>query len=131
VVFEVERTERELPFVNTTKQFHSGDRNCRAGEVLEPKHRARSLLDAAMILFNQIIQILRRAQSRASWKQTVDFQFAHRAMRSGVAVQSKGLRRSTLMSNCFLKESLSCCHVPSFTEPKVNGLAVLSMARYR
>src|ERR1035437_1871450 len=67
LIFEAKTTEGELSFVNTTEQFHSGNGDCSRGEALEPEHGAGSGLDAAMILFDQIIQILRRAQPCASW----------------------------------------------------------------
>jgi len=38
VVFESEAAEGELCLVNTTKQFHSGNRDGSGGEALEPKH---------------------------------------------------------------------------------------------
>jgi len=87
VVFEAETTEGELPFVNTTKQFHSGYGDGSRGEALEPEHGASSGLDTAMILLDQVVQILRRAHPRASWKQAFGLHLAHRA---------KGLKRSML-----------------------------------
>jgi hypothetical protein len=83
VVFEWETTEGELPFVNTTKQFHSGYGDGSKGEAPEPEHGVGSGLDTAMILFDQVVQILRRAQPRATWEQTIVPHIAYRAMGGG------------------------------------------------
>jgi hypothetical protein len=40
-------------------QFNAGDRDRRVAELLEPQHDRNALLDAAMVLFNQVIEVLR------------------------------------------------------------------------
>src|SRR5882757_10160761 len=64
LVFEAEAAEEELILVNTTKQFHSGNGDRSRGEVLESEHGAGSGLDAAVVLFDQVVQILRRPSAR-------------------------------------------------------------------
>jgi hypothetical protein len=64
--------------VNTTKQFRSSKGHGRRGEVFEPDHRAGSGLDAAVVLFDHVVQILRRAQICTSWQQAIISHFVHR-----------------------------------------------------
>jgi hypothetical protein len=91
-------------------------------KLLNPSMGAGSGLDAAMILFDQIVQILRRAQLCASWEQAVVFHFAHRAMGGGIAVQGNSLRRTALMPDCLTEERLRCFHVPCLAESEVDSL---------
>jgi len=48
----------ELALVDAPEQFNASDRDGGRCEVLEPEHRPGSELDAAMVLVNQVVQIL-------------------------------------------------------------------------
>jgi hypothetical protein len=48
----------ELIFVDTAEQFYASDRDSGRFEVLKAKHRPGSRLDAAVILLDQVVQIL-------------------------------------------------------------------------
>jgi hypothetical protein len=65
LIFELESTECELSLADTVKQFDSGKGDGGGVEVLEAENGTSSGFDAAVVLFNQIVQILRRAQLRA------------------------------------------------------------------
>ncbi len=58
LVFEAEAAEGELLLLNATRQVHSGNGACGRGEALESEHGVGSGLDAAVVLFDEIIQIL-------------------------------------------------------------------------
>jgi hypothetical protein len=90
-------------------------------KFLEPEHRAGSGLDAAMILFDQVVQILRRAQPCASWEQAVVLHFVHRAMGSGVAVKGDRVRWPPLMQDRFTEERLRCSHIPFLAKSEVDS----------
>jgi len=62
-------------------------------KLLEAEHHSDALLDAPMVLLNQVIQVFRRALLRVRRQQAVGLQLAHRAVRRGVAVQCDRLWR--------------------------------------
>jgi hypothetical protein len=59
LAFEPQLTQGELILVDTTEQFDASDRDGGRCEVLEAEHGPGSALDAPVILFNQVVQILR------------------------------------------------------------------------
>jgi hypothetical protein len=54
----METPQGELSFVNAAEQFDPSD-GCLAIKVLEAEHRSGSGFDSAVILFYQILQMLR------------------------------------------------------------------------
>jgi hypothetical protein len=58
-IFEVERREIELALANAVHQLDAGNRRRGIPEPLEPKHDLRSGLDVSMVLFDQVVEILR------------------------------------------------------------------------
>jgi hypothetical protein len=58
LIFEPQLIQGELIFVDTAEQFYPSDRDSGRFEVLEAKHRPGSRLDAAVILLDQVVQIL-------------------------------------------------------------------------
>jgi hypothetical protein len=50
--------EIELAFANSMHQFDAGGDNGGAVEPLEPEHRVHPRFDVAVILLNQVIQVL-------------------------------------------------------------------------
>ena len=52
--------KRELSLANTMGEFDAGDRNGRARERLEPGHRRTSSLDRAVVLLDEVVEILVR-----------------------------------------------------------------------
>ena len=59
------------------KEFNAryGDR--RGSETLKPEHRTQARFHTAMVLFNQVIQIFRRAHLRDSVQFTIGFHLAN------------------------------------------------------
>jgi hypothetical protein len=64
-IFALKSAESELSFTGTVKQFYSGKGDGGRVEVLETEHGTSSGFDATVVLFYQIVQILRRPQLRA------------------------------------------------------------------
>ena len=62
LVLEMETPQVKLSFANTVEQFDTGDGGSCAIKVLEAKHRSRSGFNTAVILLDQIVQVLRRSQ---------------------------------------------------------------------
>ena len=58
LTFEPQSLQGELIFVDPAEQFYASDRDRGRFEVLEAKHGPGSRLDAAVILLNQVVQIL-------------------------------------------------------------------------
>ena len=59
LVLEMETPQVELSFANTVEQFDTGDGGCCAIKVLEAEHRPCSGFNTAVILFDEIVQVLR------------------------------------------------------------------------
>lgn len=77
-------------------QLDAGDRNGRISEAFEAEHRIDPGLDVAMILLDQVVQVLRLSQRRFLGQQLVRLHFAHRAVRRRIAVQRDCLRSEPL-----------------------------------
>ena len=59
LVFEVQPADRELSFADAVKQLDAGDRGGCVSKGLEPEHGTGPRLDAAVILFYEVVQVLR------------------------------------------------------------------------
>ena len=57
--FEEQATEVELSLVNPAKQFDAGNGGRRSPEPLEAEHWTDAQLDAAVVLLDQVVQVLR------------------------------------------------------------------------
>jgi hypothetical protein len=49
----------ELPLTDAVHQLNASDRDRRVAELLEPQHHSNALLDAAVALLNQVIEVFR------------------------------------------------------------------------
>jgi hypothetical protein len=58
LTFDLQSIQGKLIFVDTAEQFYASDRDSGRFEVLEAKHRPGSRFDAAVILLDQVVQIL-------------------------------------------------------------------------
>ena len=63
-----ETSQAELPLADAVHQLDAGDRDRHIVEPLETKHHSDALLDAPMVLLNQVVQVFRRAQLRGRWQ---------------------------------------------------------------
>ena len=79
--------QAELSLTDAVHQFDAGDRDHRVAESLEPQHYSNALLDAAVVLLNQVIEVFRRTQFGVPRQRTVGFQLTHRTVRCSVPVQ--------------------------------------------
>ena len=101
-------------------QLDPGDRDRRMTELLEAEHHSDTLLDAPMVLLNQVIQVFRRALLRVPWQGTVGLHLAHCAVRCGVAVQCDGLRCVLVVIDRFSEEGLRRGYVTPGAQPEVD-----------
>src|ERR1700716_2517914 len=76
-------------------------------EAFEAEHDVRSGLDVAMILLDEIIQILRGSDLRILGQQAVRLHLAHGAVRGCIAVERNRFRRLALMFDCLSENALA------------------------
>ena len=58
-VLDPESAKVELPLANAMHQLDACNRSCGAPEPLKAKHDLRPRLNVAMVLLNQVVQVLR------------------------------------------------------------------------
>jgi hypothetical protein len=121
--FEAHVREIELTFANAMHQFDAGDRSGCISEAFEAEHCIDPGLDVAMILLDQVVQILRRSQSRLLRQRLVSLHFAHCAMRRRVTVQCDGFRSEPLTLDRLREEGLRCGNIALGAEPEVDRLS--------
>jgi hypothetical protein len=110
----------ELPLADAVHQLDTGDRDRRMTELLEAEHHSDTLLDAPMVLLNQIIQVLRRSLLRIRWQGTIGFHLSHCATRCGVAVQRDGLWWVLVVIDRFAEEGLRSGYIAPGAQPEVD-----------
>jgi hypothetical protein len=87
-------------------EFDSGDRNRRTPKSLEPKHGAQTKLDGSMVLFDQIIEVLRRPRLGPLAASMCGEEFPGRAVRRLMAVKCDRARQSALTLELPLKKCI-------------------------
>src|SRR5437879_2667073 len=80
-IFEAWLNEVELTFANAMHQLNACQSDRGVPEAFEAEHDVRSGLDVAMILLDEIIQILRGSDLRILGQQAVRLHLAHGAVR--------------------------------------------------
>jgi len=113
-------SQSELSLADAMHQLDAGDRDRRIPEHLEPEHRHCALLHTSMVLLNQVVQVLRRAQLRVRRKGAIGFQLSHRAARCDVADQRDCLRGALPVFDHFPKERLCGGDIASRTQPEID-----------
>jgi hypothetical protein len=66
----------ELFLTDAVHQLKASYRDRRVAELLEPHHHSNALLDAAVVLLNQVIEIFRRPQLGLRRQRTIGVQLA-------------------------------------------------------
>ena len=89
-------------------------------ELLEPQHYSNALLDAAVVLLNQVIEVFRRTQFGVPRQRTVGFQLTHRTVRCSVPVQRDRLRWTPLTLDRLAEESLGGSDVAPGAQPEID-----------
>src|SRR5229473_1743911 len=77
----------ELSFFDLLRQLDPRNRYRRVVQSLEPQHGPDSLLHSAMVLLDQVVQVLAGADLHPPRKLAGLLHFPHRAMRSRIGVQ--------------------------------------------
>src|SRR5258708_2819339 len=112
--------QSELSLADAMHQLDAGDRDRRIPEPLEAEHHCNALLHAPMVLLDQVVQVLRRAQLRVRRQQAIGFQLAHGTVRCSVAIQRDCLRGALLAFERFAKERLGGRDIPLAAQPEVD-----------
>jgi hypothetical protein len=115
LVFEMETSQGELSFANTTEQFDAGDGDSCAIKVLKAEHRTCSGFNAPVILLDQIVQVFRRSQLGVLPCLVFPWHLAHCSVRCGVAIQCDTDRYAFLGTKRFAEKSLGCRDVSGRT----------------
>jgi hypothetical protein len=115
LVFEMETSQGELSFANTTEQFDAGDGDSCAIKVLKAEHRTCSGFNAPVILLDQIVQVFRRSQLGVFPCLVFPWHLAHCSVRCGVAIQCDTDRYAFLGTKRFAEKSLGCRDVSGRT----------------
>src|ERR1017187_9856208 len=124
LVFEMETSQGELSFANTTEQFDAGDGDSCAIKVLKAEHRTCSGFNAPVILLDQIVQVFRRSQLGVLPCLVFPWHLAHCSVRCGVAIQCDTDRRAFLGTKRLAEERLGCRDVSGRAESEVGGVAI-------
>ena len=74
----------ELTLLDLLRQLDSANGDCRVVESFEPQHRSNPLFDSAVVLFDEIVQVLARSHSHSARKFAGLIQLPHGAMRRRV-----------------------------------------------
>ncbi len=98
-------------------------RSGRIPGAFETEHCINPGLDVAVILLDQIVQILRRSQRRLRGQKLVRLHFAHPVVRRCVTVQRDCLRCEPLSPDRFPAESRGRSDIAPCAEPEVDRLS--------
>jgi hypothetical protein len=74
----------------------------------------------SMVLLNEIVQVFRRTHLRVRGQQAIGFKFAHRAVRSRVAVQRDRRRGAALALDRLAEERLGSANITMGAQPEVD-----------
>jgi hypothetical protein len=118
--------ERELSLTNAVSELDAGDRDRSIRKRLEPCHRCAPPLDRAVVLLDEIIEILVRAHPDVAPAQVLSPQQPQGATTRHMAVE-RHLSWDARKRRCerLSKERLCCCDATVTTKQEVNGLVVL------
>ena len=87
-------SEFELTFPDPVQEFDPGDGDRGVSELLQTEHGTQAKLDRAMILFNEVVQIFRRSNSRSRADTMLLEDFTRRTMRSLISVERDFIRQT-------------------------------------
>ena len=118
--------ERELSLTNAVSELDAGDRDRSIRKRLEPCHRCAPPLDRAVVLLDEIIEILVRADLGVAPARVFSPQQPQGATTRHMAVE-RHLSWDARKRRCerLSKERLCCCDATVTTKQEVNGLVVL------
>jgi hypothetical protein len=122
-ILEAEFREIELAFANAMHQLDTRNRGRGAPEAFEAEHRVRSRFDVAMVLLDQVVQLLRGPDIRAFRQKTIGRHLTHRAVRGSIAIERDGLRRLPLMPDGRAEKGFGRGHFAPRPEHEVPRLA--------
>ena len=91
-----EMSQPELPFADAVHRLDAGDGGRSIAELLEAEHHSDALLDASVVLLNEVVEIFRRADLGPAAALVFFEAFPRRPMRGLITVERDLLRQPTL-----------------------------------
>src|SRR5450631_2638118 len=124
--------KRELSLANSMGQLDAGDRDGGVRERLEPSHIDAASLDRAVVLFDDVVQVLARAHFDVA-PTRMSRRSSHNARRLGTWPSSVTLRgtRGAFDASALRKNACAAAIPRSRRSRKSTVLPCLSTARYR
>jgi hypothetical protein len=116
-------TQVELPFADAIYELDATDCDGCGREAFQAKHGAQPGLNVAMILLDQIVEVLRRAKFSRLGKPALLLKFPNGSMGSGIKVECDGNRRAALRTYGYAEECLCRGDVAMRAEPEIDCLA--------
>src|SRR5450631_4451573 len=80
-------SKRELPLTNSVRKLDASDRDGRVRERLEPGHRCAASLDRAVVLLNEVVEVLVRPHLNVPPTRMLASQQPQRTMARHVSVE--------------------------------------------
>jgi len=118
--------QRELPLANTVRELNAGDRDRGVRERPEAGHRCAPLLNRAMVLFDQIIEVLVGPHVHVPPARMLAPQQPQSTTARDVSVERHLARHTRERRGKSLSEERLCdCNSPVASEQEIDGLAVL------
>jgi hypothetical protein len=105
----------ELILLNLFRKLNAGDRHRRSIESLESKHRADPLLNPAMVLFDDIVQVLTGSNPDSTRHSSCRFQFVDCSMLCCACVKRDNSRCAVILY-CIAKEAFCCGNISQLAQ---------------
>src|SRR6516165_5423669 len=114
----------ELTLLDLLRQLDSANGDCRVVEALEPQHRPNPLFDSAVVLFDEIVQVLARSHFYSTRKFASLLHLPHGAMRCRIGVQ-RDLGGCALVLHRIAEKGLGSGHVAISAQEEIDSPAGL------
>ena len=113
----------KLSLADAVDRFNAGDRDCCIPKPLQAEHHGEALFHIPMVLLDQVVQVFRRTQLRVGGQRPIGLEFAHRAVRGGIAIQRDRSRGAPLALYRFAEERLGSGDIASGAQPEIDRVS--------
>ena len=119
-----ELADFELALLDLLRQVDSANGDRRVVESFEPQRRPNPLFDSAVVLFDEIVQVLARSHFYSARKFAGLLHLPHGAMRRRIGVQ-RDLGGCAPVVHCIAEKGLGSSHIAISAEEEIDGRAGL------